>query len=737
MKNTGMFGRLLPVVWTMALLWWCIPAPAETGEDAARGLVSRLLPKHAEAFLFEVLPQENGLDVFEVEGREGKMVLRGSTGVALASALNWYLKTCCGVNVSPWSASPDLPDPLPPPEEKIRVVTPFRYRYCFNYCVFSYSMAFWDWAQWEQVIDWMALQGVNLPLAVTGQEAVWQAVYRDLGLSDADLDAFFVGPAYLPFGWMGCMDGWGGPLTQDWIDRHAALQQKILKRERAFGMTPVLQGFTGHVPEALSKVRPEARYQQLPSWCGFPGTTFVDPQDPLFLEVGRRFIETQTRLFGTNHYYASDTFIEMSPPSDDPVFIKAMAEAVYGGMAAADPGAVWLMQGWLFVNNPEFWKEAQTEALLTALPNDNMLVLDLWCEFKPAWELTKAFYGKPWIWSIIHNFGNQVTLHGGLPQITQNLDKAMNSAERGDLQGIGLIMEGLDYNPVVFDLMGELFWRPACPDLNAWVTAYTRRRYGQDNPDATEAWRLLLATAYQVPGRAVSDLCMRPGLDSAATEPGTKCDYDVAQLARACSRLLAAADALGACDAYRYDVVHVLRQVLSDLAVPFRAAIAAAYHADDRKRLTEAGQRFLDLLRDTDDLLATRGEFLLGRWIADARYWGRTEAEKAHYEWNARNQITLWGPADSPLNDYAAKQWAGLTTGFYLPRWQRFLQRLEASLQAGTPFDSERFEKDIRDWEATWTRGKESYPDKPSGDTISVARRLWEKYGTLVLPETL
>jgi len=177
--------------------------------------------------------------------------------------------------------------------------------------------------------------------------------------------------------------------------------------------------------------------------------------------------------------------------------------------------------------------------------------------------------------------------------------------------------------------------------------------------------------------------------------------------------------------------------VLSDLAVPFRAAIAAAYYADDRKRLTEAGQRFLDLLRDTDDLLATRGEFLLGRWVADARYWGRTEAEKAHYEWNARNQITLWGPADSPLNDYAAKQWAGLTTGFYLPRWQRFLQRLEASLQAGTPFDSERFEKDIRDWEATWTRGKESYPDKPSGDTISVARRLWEKYGTLVLPETL
>ena len=157
------------------------------------------------------------------------------------------------------------------------------------------------------------------------------------------------------------MDGWGGPLTQDWIDRHAALQRKILERERGFDMTPVLQGFTGHVPEALAKVRPIANYRKLPSWCGFPGTTFVDPQDPLFQEIGRRFVEEQTRLFGTDHYYAADVYRDVAAERG-PAFIKAMAEAVYGSMAAADPDAVWLMQERLFVNNPEFWKESQTEA---------------------------------------------------------------------------------------------------------------------------------------------------------------------------------------------------------------------------------------------------------------------------------------------------------------------------------------------------------------------------------------
>ena len=38
-------------------------------------------------------------------------------------------------------------------------------------------MAFWDWARWERELDWMAVQGINMPLAFTGQEFVWAQVY--------------------------------------------------------------------------------------------------------------------------------------------------------------------------------------------------------------------------------------------------------------------------------------------------------------------------------------------------------------------------------------------------------------------------------------------------------------------------------------------------------------------------------------------------------------------------------
>lgn len=55
-----------------------------------------------------------------------------------------------------------------------------RFRYYQNVCTFSYSSVWWDWPRWEREIDWMALNGINLPLAFTGQEALWQEVRANL-----------------------------------------------------------------------------------------------------------------------------------------------------------------------------------------------------------------------------------------------------------------------------------------------------------------------------------------------------------------------------------------------------------------------------------------------------------------------------------------------------------------------------------------------------------------------------
>ena len=106
-----------------------------------------------------------------------------------------------------------------------------------------------------------------------------------------------------------------------------------------------------------------------------------------------------------------------------------MGRAVLGAMRDADPEAVWVMQGWLFVNNPGFWKPPQSRALLTSVPDDRLLVLDLMCESDPAWKKTEAFYGKPWVFCIIQTFGDTVSLHGGLPQIAGNLAAGLDGPE--------------------------------------------------------------------------------------------------------------------------------------------------------------------------------------------------------------------------------------------------------------------------------------------------------------------
>lgn len=72
-----------------------------------------------------------------------------------------------------------------------------RFRYYQNVCTVSYSFAWWNWTRWEREIDWMAINGINLPLAFNGQEAIWQRVYLRMNLTQQELDHHFGGPAFL------------------------------------------------------------------------------------------------------------------------------------------------------------------------------------------------------------------------------------------------------------------------------------------------------------------------------------------------------------------------------------------------------------------------------------------------------------------------------------------------------------------------------------------------------------
>ena len=68
--------------------------------------------------------------------------------------------------------------------------------------------------------------------------------------------------------------------------------------------------------------------------------------------------------------------------------------------------------------------------------------------------------------------------------------------------------------------------------------------------------------------------------------------------------------------------------------------------------LHENGLVFIDLLKDIEEILSTNKNFLLGPWLESAKALATNDEEKKIYEFNARNQITLWGP-NGEILDYA------------------------------------------------------------------------------------
>jgi len=736
-----LFLLLLACTITTAQAQYLAAAQAQPSPDlaAARALITRVVPQHAADFTVEPLTTNAG-DVFEVESQNGKVTLRGNNGVAIASALYFYLTEYGHCQITWNGDNLRLPARLPVVPRTIRRLSPWRYRYYLNYCTFNYSMSWWGWDRWQREIDWMALHGINMPLAITGEEYTWYQVYHNMGFSDAELGQFFCGPAYFAWFWMGNLDGWGGPLPMHWMEMQKDLQKKILTRERSLGMTPVLPAFTGHVPPSFPAKFPSA-HCKVTNWKnGFNDTYILDASDPLFAALGKKFLAEQTAQFGTDHLYSADTFNENEPPSDDTAYLAGLSAKIYDGMRQADPDATWVMQGWLFYSDRKFWKAPQIKALLDAVPGDHMLLLDLAAEIEPVWKRTQAFYGKPWIWNMLNNFGGNVNLFGRLDGTAAGPAQALADTASGRLQGIGLTMEGIATNPVLYELMLQHTWQPAAPiDPTIWLHSYILNRYGKTSPALEQAWSILRETVYN--GKVIRDgaesiITGRPTFDSTTVWTRTQLNYAPADLVPAWDLLVKHAAQYQPREAaktapwdeptpgFQFDLVDLTRQVLANYASVLQSRWVDAYNTHDNIAFRQYTADFLTLIDDLDTLLSTQKDFLLGPWLADARSKGITPEEKALYEKNARDLITLWGDAGSPLHEYANRQWSGLLKDFYKPRWEKFF----AFLNTNPNPDLKSFDSTIRQWEWSWVNEQKTYPTAPTGDPIQTVDRLYKKY---------
>ena len=698
-------------------------------DDPVAALLERIDAGASRKFIIERIEGDPCAGRFELSDRDGRIVVRGTDIPAITAGIHWYLKYHAGIHLSWDCMTARLPDTLPAVGGTETRRSSVALRYAFNYCTFSYSMAFWDWPRWEREIDWMALHGINMPLMAVGMEKVWLNVLLRLGYDASSAAEFIAGPAFQAWWLMDNLEGWGGPSPEGWYDDRAELARKIVGRMRQLGMEPVLPGYSGRMPSDAGR---RLGIDAVPTgtWCGYSRPSFLRPDSERFAGIADIYYEELERLYGPARYYSCDPFHEGGLTAG--VDLAASGRAILDAMKRRSADAVWVVQAWQ--DNPR-------RAMIDSLPADDVVVLDLFSESRPQWgEPSSEWYrpdgfgSHPWVYCMLLNFGGNVGLYGKLQYVADGFFDAAAHPHAGQtLAGVGMTPEGIENNPVMFELLTELPWLGRRPDTGEWLRRYAAARYGFADAEVDEAWALLARSVYGCPkestqeGTCESVFCARPVLDYVQTSEfaGTDEYYDPRDVARAARLMLGAAGRHSGNPHFEYDLIDIVRQCVADAGRIRQRRMARAFRSGDADAFARESRRFLELILIQDRLLSSHAAFMLGPRLAAARALGRDDDARALLEWNARVQITTWGNRDvaerGRLHDYAHKEWSGLLSGLYYDRWACWAEAMEQNLRG-----ADALEPLYYDMESAWASGREEYPVQPSGDCTAAAREAFE-----------
>ena len=301
-----------------------------------------------------------------------------------------------------------------------------------NVCTHSYSLVWYDWDDWQSLIDNMALRGINMVLALTGQEEIQYKVFSKLGVKDKDIRSWFNGPAFLTWsrGQNEYGSGIAGPLPRSFMKNQWALQRDhILPRLRSLGMVGILPAFQGNVPIQLKALLNDTNITQQEE------TGWMNALDPMFGKVADMWMTQLIEDFGTDGYYQLDGWFNGGVPPwmnqdhleqtnkeeahnvatqrrsmlganknnndkllatipHDEVWYKR-GIAAYTGLNRTDPDATWMYQGFAFVgwDTPE--QASYVKGFVDSAPEGKFIVIDMAYSLDGEWQKWKnaSFFG--------------------------------------------------------------------------------------------------------------------------------------------------------------------------------------------------------------------------------------------------------------------------------------------------------------------------------------------------------
>lgn len=652
------------------------------------------MDKIVENFLRRNLPDYvSKFNVTRIESDKEKFVLTAENGIINIAASNYimafhgiycYLKKYCGVQLS-WCGNREIKiENLVMFDGEYSKIVEQKFRVYMNYCTLDYSMCWWDFARWEKEIDFMAMNGINMPLAVIGSEAVLYETLLDFGFSKEEALRSISGPAFFAWQLMTNITGYLPPMSEKYVYERLELGRKILNRYVQFGMHPIQQGFSGHVPVLMGKKQKVKLYMQK-GWNGYPKTAQINPLDGFFRTFGITYLNKLKTLMGFYGYIACDPFHEGIPPKKGKKYLASVGQAISRLYTEFDSGSVWVMQAW-----------SMREEIVKAVDREKLLILDINSE---KTSVNDNMWGYPVVSGMLHNFGGKNAMQGKLALHCENSYLKLKQGG-ANVVGSGLFMEGIEQNPVVYDLQFELLTSSEKINLNKWLKNYIQRRYSGYSKHIEKAWSLLLESCYKSDGyeeNAVgSALASRPQMIPYMTGPCcyAKVFYNTVVFEQAVKEFISAADDFEESDGYQYDLCDMIRQMLSNRFYSNQLDFSEAYKNKNITLLQNIADKQHKLLLDMDNITSCRSEMCLSKWICDAHNLASDEEEKKYFDLNARTLITLWGDIysdDFILYDYSWREWSGLIKNYYCVRWDMFYAEVISCLKKGRHFKDKSF----------------------------------------------
>lgn len=248
------------------------------------------------------------------------------------------------------------------------------------------------------------------------------------------------------------------------------------------------------------------------------------------------------------------------------------------------------MQSWLFSYSP-FWNENSTRIYnyIGHLPSDSLLILDLYSDVKPVYEKTNMYFGKSFIWSQLHNFGGikfeiffinflgNMGLYGRMPVVFTAPEK-LKIMNNTNLVGLGITMEGINQNTIVYDLLLSLAWENKNITLYSWIQTYLKSRYGILTKNIEKAWFNLAETIYNC-----NDTERHVPFSFVELRPSLKMEsnlyYGPHVLEKSIQLFWQDKSKLIKNEAYRFDIVDLTRQYLADkFTIFYQIHLLPAYY---------------------------------------------------------------------------------------------------------------------------------------------------------------